>query len=230
MFRILLLFVLTSQLVLSQRYETITYGYWNNPSVWQDGLIPPYAFSDSVIINHPVAITADLEVQGYFRIESGGAICGHDNLTLYGKMEVYGFFELDSLRVDGGEARHYGPGNSVATYQTEVTNGGLFSLTGGSLAVGPWFECRNSDFFYLGYENLASDKITVKQKGDQLLISGITPGSCVRLCDLSGRMISETIAANPQLELSLDTDQPFLIVCIYENGQVLFRSLAAAGM
>lgn len=159
------------------------------------------------------------------RIEQGGAICGHEKLTVFGEMDVSGFFELDTLRLDGGDVRQQG-GVSVLSFQMYIINGGSFLLTGGSLSVGPWFECRNSDFFYIGLDEVpANDKITISQNSGQLLISGITAGSRISLNDLRGWTISETVTESTQLKLFTGNSNQLLILHIWQNGQCIFRSL-----
>ena len=93
---------------------------------------------DSVIVSN-----------AFFKIDSSGAICGHHKIIVKSDFKINGFFQCDSLEVDGGNINILGPGDCVSTFHTHVLNFGSFSLTGGSLAVGPWFECRSASYFYL---------------------------------------------------------------------------------
>ena len=149
---ILILLLTNSFHLFCQRFETINYGSWNNESTWKDNLIPPYQFYDSVLVKHPIMFDSVIVINAFFKIDSSGAICGHHKIIIKSDFKINGFFQCDSLEVDGGLVNILGPGDCVSTFQTHTFNFGLLSLTGGSLAVGPWFECRTANYFYL--ENL----------------------------------------------------------------------------
>lgn len=202
MIRCLFVLLVFPVVIFAQRYETISYGHWNNPAIWQNELIPPHSFSDSVIIKHAIVLSANLENSGFMQIDSSGAICGHRHVLVRGTFHVYGYFEVDSLKVDGGFVRIFGPGNNVATHQTAVTNGGLLTLSGGSLAVGPWFDCRDSEFNFIGTDNL--DRLELKiypnPVADLLTIETDKTKLRYELLNLSGQKILET--QNPLISVS----------------------------
>ncbi len=148
--KIILIALLTHSFHLfCQRFETINYGSWNNESNWKNNLIPPYQFYDSVLIKHPIVFDSVIVSNAYFKIDSSGAICGHHKIIVKSDFTINGFFQCDSLEVDEGFINILGPGDCVSTFHAHVFNFGSLSLTGGSLAVGPWFECRSANYFYL---------------------------------------------------------------------------------
>ncbi len=221
----ILVFFLISVPVFSQRYETVTFGYWDNPAVWQNAEVPPHDFSDSVIIRHPVALQSGLTNNGFMRIEAGGALCGHRRMFVYGTMQVAGYFQLDSLTVDGGFV-HLNGGANVLSYQSQVTNGGLLTLSGGSLAVGPWFECRDSDFFYMaGQEEEMKSLVHIVQQDGVIRISGVPAGKRIVLHELSGRLLGEKFVTGPETQLHPGNVNSVLILTVWNDDAVIFRSL-----
>lgn len=159
-------------------WETSAPGNWDDPEVWLENQTPEEALADTFIINHPLHITQQLLFSAGARIfiEENGGICGHQKLTLetQTKLESYGILELDSLVISGGYA-YFFDGFATLTHSALLTGGGMV-LTGASLAVGPWFNCRmpNYDFLqintieknqsepYLVFPNPLSHQLTIK--------------------------------------------------------------------
>lgn len=222
--RVVLLLMLLSTFTFGQRYETVNYGFWSNSSVWKDGLKPNFAFSDTVIIRHPLVFDSTLVVlpDAYLKIDSSGALCGHEKLLTYSNVHVYGFFQVDTVRVDGGFFKIFGPGDCVATFQTQTTNGGMLSLSGGSLSVGPWFDCRESDFFYLTntIEELKQFfEVMPNPTADYFTIKGNSKELDFVLCDYTGKSISKGIV-NSKIDLTL-VDNGIYFLNILKEGEII---------
>jgi hypothetical protein len=141
-------------------WKTVSNGYWNNSSTWQGGVAPPYNCADSILIENPILLDADLvlEAGGYMRVDSiAGGICGHKNMTVQSGAEVwnYGLVQLETLSLSGGGFYCMSPGYVVITASASVLDGGYLSVMESSyMAVGPWFDCEVPLFaFALGVED-----------------------------------------------------------------------------
>jgi hypothetical protein len=150
----------------SNTWINTSLGYWDNPDIWQGGVVPPYSSSDTIIINHAVAFTQNIVFDngGYMLIDSAGGLCGHHNMTLKtgAKLLKYGILELDTLAIPGGNASCLGNGEVILTLYGIISNGGSFSVNGPALSVGPWFECMQPVFaFTLGLEEITKAQFKI---------------------------------------------------------------------
>jgi hypothetical protein len=132
---------------------SVSYGYWDNPSVWSGGVVPPYSSSDTFLIRHPVAFNYNLffSTNAYVQIDSTGGLCGHYNITLNpgATLNKYGILEADSLFIPGGHVYCYAPGNVVLTLYGIISNGGSFESNGCSVIVGDWFVCQQPIYAFM---------------------------------------------------------------------------------
>ena len=150
----------------SNTWINISAGYWDNPLIWQGGVSPPCTLSDTIIINHPVAIKQNLLLNSsaYIFIDSAGGICGHHNITVEAGASIlkYGILEIDSLIIPGGVVNCSGNGQVILTLYGIISNGGSFSVNGCPLNVGPWFNCVQPAFaFTLNVEEINGDMFTL---------------------------------------------------------------------
>lgn len=153
--KILLVFVfifLILQSVKSTTWETVSNGYWYNGSTWLGGIAPPYSSSDTFIIRHFIVIQEDiyLNTDAFVHIDSTGGLCGHHTVTVNSQatMLKYGIFEFDTLLVPGGKVLCFGPGNGILTKYAKVSNGGSFTVYGGIVTVGLWFNCQLPEYSF----------------------------------------------------------------------------------
>ena len=145
----ILLFVKTSK---STTWETISSGFWNNPSIWSTGIAPPLVSADTFNITYHVAIQNNLAFNSgaLLNIDSTGGICGHHKMTIYtgAKLMKYGILELDSLHISGGIGNLYSPGQVILTVNGYITGGSLSSF-GCPFSVGPWFNCAQPEYSFV---------------------------------------------------------------------------------
>jgi hypothetical protein len=132
---------------------SVSYGYWDNPSVWSGGVAPPYSSSDTFLIRHPLAFNSNLffNTNAYVQIDSTGGLCGHYNITLEpgSTIKEYGILEADSLFIPGGHVYCYAPGDVVLTLYGIISNGGSFESNGCSVIVGDWFVCQQPIYAFM---------------------------------------------------------------------------------
>ncbi len=193
-------FVFSFLISHSATFHTIANGYFNQPSVWQNGNIPPLSSSDSIMIHHDIALTDDLELinGGHLEIDSSGGICGHITLTMgvNSTMLKYGYCQIDTLLIPGGDVDFYPPGFSIFAMWAQLSNGGSFSLNGSGLVVGAWFQCQkgptgvNEIIFdeIIIYPNPVIDEIILPFRNDEM--------EQIRIYDLTGKMVLETSFTN----------------------------------
>lgn len=133
-------------------WTTANYGSWNNPACWIGNNIPPYNNSDTIQINHPLVIDADIFLQpgSYLVIDTLGGICGHNIMFVApgAKVYNYGILELDVLNIPGGQVYGY-HGNIILTAYGTISNGGSLLMNGGGMTVGPWFDCIMPQYSFL---------------------------------------------------------------------------------
>lgn len=179
---ILLCFFALSSVIYSQKHITIAPGAWNNPDTWQNGNVPGYTFSDTVFVNHRVVFDSILSVYGYFRIDERGGICGQHLLYVYNKMDVFGFFWVDSLDIFGGDVLQMSAEICKSTKGVLIHSAGAsFSIQEGeSFMAGVAFDCA-SEFSTLSilengktinlviYPNPTSDFINFELNMDELV-------------------------------------------------------------
>jgi hypothetical protein len=199
---ILVIFTLSST-GISATHVTSTFGFWNDASTWVGGVIPSAISSDTFLINHPIAIeqSITLEPNAYMRIDSAGGICGHHKLTATNALiDMYGILELDTLQLISSQVYCNAPGYITLTLFGQLSGTGALLTTsgGGSIAVGPWFDCSLPAYnFTLDieekmlldvdiYPNPTSDFITIKTP--QL----VGPMS-ISIFDLTGKTCFELI-------------------------------------
>jgi hypothetical protein len=161
----LLILIFAFQFTKAKTWTTISYGYWNSPSVWLGGIAPPLSCSDTFNIKHAVAIFNNVVFNSgsLLNIDTTGGICGHNNVSIKSGAKFYlrGIFQVDTLFVPGGKVYMYSPGSVTLTCSGIISNGGSMTISGASLVVGPWFNCRNPEYQFTGIEEL-SDKTEIK--------------------------------------------------------------------
>src|SRR5689334_23300795 len=78
-------------------------GCWNDKSVWQNGNIPGYTISDTVIINSHVSFLQDLTLSNnsVLQVNTSGSICGHFDIHVLDNSQfiIYGSFYADTILV-----------------------------------------------------------------------------------------------------------------------------------
>ncbi len=150
----------------STTWVTVSSGYWNSPSVWSSGVVPPHSSSDTFHIKHPIIITSSLAFNSnaLFQIDSFGGICGHYTVTCSTGARIikFGILELDSLLIPGGMVNCYPPGQVILTWAAIIWNSGALNSYGSSLAVGPWFNCVQPAYsFEAGIEEISGGSFSI---------------------------------------------------------------------
>jgi hypothetical protein len=135
-------------LFCASKFFSITYisaadGLWETSFTWQGGVAPSYNCSDTVIVNTDVEFTANLDVSGYLKINSGGLLCGHYKLQFnIGKFENYGTMKVDTLNLNQSNGWNYAGGNIIVKFSAKIYSmGSSFHSSGGAMSVGPDFTC-----------------------------------------------------------------------------------------
>lgn len=126
-------------------YTTAFPGYWNDPTVWQNGQIPPLSGNDTIHIRHDLMFVQPLNLASatLLQIDSSGSLCGHYQIIIQAGSVLgnYGELDADTISLPGGHLYNYASGNMLVTYFGLVNNGGGWSNLGGSLQVGANFTC-----------------------------------------------------------------------------------------
>lgn len=202
---LLLCFLVFSSYLYSQRYVTVAAGDWNNPATWQNGDVPAYTFSDTVLINHRVTFDSILSAYGYFRIDVRGGICGQHLLNVYYKMDVFGFFWVDSLDIFGGDLLQMSAQNCISTKGALIHGAGAsFSVHDGeSFMAGIAFDC-GSEFMTVSQQELGKIEdleLYPNPTSDFINIEGDLSQYDFKLLDYAGKIISQGKASST-LDLS----------------------------
>ncbi len=234
----IIFFFLFSQTVKSTTWQTISSGFWNNPSIWSTGVVPPSSSSDTFNIKFPVAFENNLFFNSgaLLNIDSTGGLCGHHNITarLGAKITKYGIFELDSLIIPGGEVTCNGPGQVILSYSGIISNGGSLSVNGCPFAVGPWFNCIQPAYsFTLGIEetNLTSSfhLFPNPSKGNINMdyTLNTNENGKLKIYNLSGQLLTEYFLIKNTTNFSI-TDLPLqngiYFYSIFNNDKVVYSN------
>lgn len=204
---LLLIQILANTLSFATTWETISEGFWDNPSIWLNGEIPPTTSSDTFLIKHPIVVTEDLtfESGAYMLIETDGGICGHHKASVLNsaKITTYGILELDDLYINSGFVDCLG-GTVLLTTSAIVTGtGAMMNVTGAMVIVGTWFECILPNYAFLSqsvdteealleksidvYPNPFTDILTVENPTNDLIV-GEEPSE-IKIYDLNGQEV-----------------------------------------
>ncbi len=207
---VLICFLIFGSYSYSQRYVTVAPGDWDSPATWQNGNVPSYTFSDTVLINHRVTFDSILSAYGYFRIDVRGGICGQHLLNVYYKMDVFGFFWVDSLDIFGGDLLQMSAQNCISTKGALIHGAGAsFSVHDGeSFMAGIVFDC-GSEFMTVSQEEIDKTLHLVvypNPTSDVINIEGDLTRCDFILSDYSGKIISQGKASE------------ILDVSAFENG------------
>jgi hypothetical protein len=132
-------------------------GYWDNPIIWQGGVVPPTTNGDTFLIRTPIALRGDIHLTSgaFFVIDSTGGICGHSTFVVPSgaTLHSYGVLELDSLVIPGGDVTLFSSSRTILTLYGIISMGGQMTGAGGALSVGPWFNCVQPEYdFTIGTE------------------------------------------------------------------------------
>ena len=206
LFFLLYLFLIVPPMNLNATtYTTKSSGYWNNNNPWQNGVAPPLSTSDTIIIKNFIVITSNIELLGnaYLRIDSSGALCGHDTIfsNAGSSMTTYGILECDVLWVPGGHILFSPPGYIVLTQYAHLSNGASLNSST-NLNVGPWFDCvseisgiqeYNQHLFNI-YPNPVQDLLNFYC--DELIDD-------VFISDLSGRILLRRTQKNNSIDIEI---------------------------
>ena len=134
--------------LFASSFITEANGVWNNTGTWENGNIPPFSNSDTVVIKHLILLPADLTLLNgaYLKIDSTGGLCGHFKINVSASTSFlkYGFLQIDALNMTGGEVNLLPPGNTIFT-QYGLLTGGVFNNTS-NFNVGPWFQCQLPEY------------------------------------------------------------------------------------
>jgi len=146
----------------AETWTTVHAGFWNSPSVWSTGVVPPHSGNDTFNLRHCIAIDQNLSFNtgGRLLIDSTGGICGHYTVTINANVnfDKYGILEIDTLVIQSGHVDFYPPGAAILTWYGIITGAGAYlDVHGDSMAVGPWFECVQPEFFFIGIDELNHD-------------------------------------------------------------------------
>lgn len=200
-FILFVFFVLIFESVQSTTWETISYGYWNDGLTWTTGVAPPYNSSDTFIIKHPIVYDNDLVFSSgaFLQIDSTGGICGHHTIIVKKNAEIvsYGIFEADTLLIKGGTVSFLQPGEVILTKYAELTVLGASLYVNCSLAVGPWFECLQPDYYFtMGIEDSKLNSFSVYPNPAKDILKIEVPSNQVsplslKIFDISGKELIE---------------------------------------
>jgi hypothetical protein len=126
-------------------------GVWNNAGSWVNANIPPFTYSDTIIIKHLILLPSDLTLLSgaFLNIDSTGGLCGHYKINMSASTSLlkYGFLQIDALNMTGGEVNLLPPGNTIFT-QYGLLTGGVFNNTS-NFNVGPWFQCQLPEYQFI---------------------------------------------------------------------------------
>jgi hypothetical protein len=205
--------LLLSKAGFSTTWTTIAAGFWNDPSVWSANSIPPYSSADTFYIKHPIAFQDNLffNTNSFLKIDSTGGLCGHHNITASAGSAIikYGIIELDTMNIPGGHVDFYGPGQAIFTRNGTLSSGGYLNVSGGSLAVGPWFECVQPAFsFTIGITEYVRETIKVFPDPATgiltFLFQSPLQDAALQVTDPAGRMIYSDLFSGKEYTVAVD--------------------------
>lgn len=106
-------------------YYTVAPGQWSSPTTWENGDVPPYVLNgENVIINHPVTVQNDINIQ------SGGNLWVEDATFA---------IQLASLNINDGSATFINSTFDVTNNIQMNNTTSDFNMEGGSLNVSQSF-------------------------------------------------------------------------------------------
>lgn len=199
LFFIIIIFCFISH-INAVKWETISFGFWNNAAIWKSGIVPPSGGNDTFYIKHPVVFATNLAFNNgaYIKIDSTGGLCGHQKINLNpgSKLISYGILESDTLHVSGGQASLFTASQTTLTCYGIISNGGSFFCSG-SLIVGPWFNCRSPEFSFAGIDELnLLNEIRVFPNPAQTILKfdypAILINASMKVTNLNGKTILES--------------------------------------
>jgi len=121
-------------------------GCWNDKSVWQNGIIPGYNISDTVIINTHVSFLQDITLlnSSVLQINPSGSICGHFDIHVLTNAEflIYGSFYADTILVPEGHIEINNSRQAAYFFIITVTFPGSIHIQGAFVSAGPPFTCN----------------------------------------------------------------------------------------
>ena len=199
----------------AKTWETISHGFYDNPTVWMGDEVPEITTNDTILIKHPLVLTHDLIFDNGtdITIESEGGICGHQKMSMLSdtKLVSYGILELDSLYINGGDMDFLDGHVILSTWaMLEGPEPSSFTISGAAGAVGLWFECLSPyyDFVTVDTEEVSVPepiKVYPTQVNEFITIEfhKTIPDTEISLIDFNGRILSRQHFNNQQ-KLNVD--------------------------
>ncbi|NEN23845.1 T9SS type A sorting domain-containing protein [Cryomorpha ignava] len=105
---ILIIACLIPVISMAQIKTSVADGGWSNPQTWSPVGVPA-SQSDSIIINHEVSVSENLDIETTLWIQEDGFLIAYETFALHGDLRVDGGIEADRLVVgDGADFSNYG--------------------------------------------------------------------------------------------------------------------------
>ena len=154
---------------LAGTFSTKCQGSWDDPGIWIGNMVP--SKNDSIIINHAVYSTLDLEFNSYLRINEGGSLCTKSILTQPGSYtEVFGLLSDRSPQATFGGYVKVHKGGRVYSSKASYSGGG--SIAGGWNDDWDEYPCEYFPFQELTCDSLSytspSGKVKYTASGEYL--------------------------------------------------------------
>jgi hypothetical protein len=217
------LLCIVSSTSFARTFETFKEGYWSETSTWKNGEKPFFSFSDTLIVKHPIVFDSIIVAKSgaYFKIENGGAICGHHFMYINCNFDIFGYFQADGLVCNVGvHINLSGSHQSILTQSGLYSNGCSFSVSSGGLSVGPWFECREFDYQFtksIPKINLNKPKVFYVNEENMLVIQKLNATEHIIIQNLLGQILMEEKSNDSEIKIPLKTKTPFIIVKIIQH-------------
>jgi hypothetical protein len=153
-------------------FSTVANGSWNTPGTWACG-VPPTGTTVPININHNVTLDVDVDVQSTVTVAASRTLTvGANNFTVGGSGTGTQNFALNgTVLVNGGGSLNVGSNTAVTTSNITVASGGIFTLSNGTVNLGPSDGGRRT-FSTSGTLNITGGNFNVN--GNVVLSAGCT--------------------------------------------------------
>jgi hypothetical protein len=149
--------------------------------------------SDTIIIHNFIEINNTLTFlpNSYLRIDSSGALCGHDTLIfkLDVKVDVYGLLECDIILSQGGRLDFYSTARVIWTHYAFLTIGG-YLYNNGSINTTQWVNCIGKGNG-IEDEELPDLNISFNSSTGRLSVEGY-PNAEYIIVDMQGKIVFQS--------------------------------------